>query len=241
MTARALEICIADAESLSAATAGGADRIELCSALELGGLTPSPGLMHIAARAPIPVYAMVRPRIGDFVFGAGDFDVMRAEIDAARAAGLAGVVLGASQANGELDAEMLARLVAHADGLGVALHRAIDLVPDITDAVNIAVELGFQRILTSGGAATALAGVAGIATALAAARGRIVIMAGSGVTPETLGALLEQVPLTEVHGTAALPQPTEGTDAVRLGFAAPSRRVTDAKTVAELKRILNGN
>ena len=241
MTARALEICVADAESLSAAIAGGADRIELCSALELGGLTPSPGLMRIAARAPIPVYAMVRPRSGDFVFGADDLDVMRAEIDAVRAAGLAGVVLGASRANGELDAELLERLVAHADGLGVVLHRAIDLVPDITDAVNIAVELGFQRILTSGGAATALAGVAGIATALAAACGRIVIMAGSGVTPETLGALLEQVPLTEVHGTAALPQPTAGADAVRLGFAAPSRRVTDTGTVAELKRILNGN
>ncbi|WP_421762223.1 copper homeostasis protein CutC [Devosia sp.] len=238
MTARVIEICVADAASLSAAIVGGADRIELCSALEMGGLTPSPGLMRIAARAPIPVYAMVRPRSGDFVFGAGDFDVMRAEIDAVRAAGLAGVVLGASQVNGELDAEMLAHLVAHADGLGVALHRAIDLVPDITDAVNIAVELGFQRILTSGGAETALAGVAGIATALAAARGRIVIMAGSGITPAALGALLEQLPLTEVHGAAALPQPTEGADAVRLGFAAASRRVTDAETVAALKRIL---
>ena len=241
MTAKVLEICVADAASLSAAIIGGADRIELCSALELGGLTPSAGLIRMAAKAPIPVYAMVRPRSGDFVFGADDLDVMRAEIDAVRAAGLAGVVLGASRANGELDAEMLARLVAHADGLGVALHRAIDLVPDITDAVNIAVDLGFERILTSGGAATALAGVAGIATALAAARGRIVIMAGSGVTPATLGALLEQVPLTEVHGTAALPQPTEGADAVRLGFAAPSRRVTDAGTVTALKRILNGN
>lgn len=241
MTARVLEICVADAASLGAAVAGGADRIELCSALELGGLTPSPGLIRRAAKAPIPVFAMVRPRSGDFVFGADDLDVMLAEIDAVRAAGLAGVVLGASRPNGELDAEMLARLVAHADGLGVALHRAIDLVPDITDAVNIAVDLGFQRILTSGGAATALAGVAGIATALAAARGRIVIIAGSGVTPATLGALLEQVPLTEVHSTAALPQPTEGADAVRLGFAASSRRVTDAETVAALKRILSRN
>ncbi len=241
MTARVLEICVADAASLSAAVAGGADRIELCSAMELGGLTPSPGLIRRAAKAPIPVFAMVRPRSGDFVFGADDLDVMLAEIDAVRAAGLAGVVLGASRPNGELDAEMLARLVAHADGLGVALHRAIDLVPDITDAVNIAVDLGFQRILTSGGAATALAGVAGIATALAAARGRIVIMAGSGVTPASLDELLEQLPLTEVHGTAALPQPTEGADAVRLGFAAPSRRVTDAETVAALKRILSRN
>lgn len=241
MTAKVLEICVADVASLEAAIAGGADRIELCSALELGGLTPSPGLMRIAARAQVPVYALVRPRSGDFVYEARDLDVMRAEIDAVRAAGLAGVVLGASLANGELDAEMLRRLVAHADGLGIALHRAFDLVPDITNAVNTAVELGFQRILTSGGAATALAGVAGIATALAAARGRIVIMAGSGVTPETLGALLQQVPLHEVHGTAALQQPTEGADAIRLGFAAASRRVTDARTVAELKRILCGN
>ena len=95
MSAVTLEICVDGADGLIAAVAGGADRIELCSALALGGLTPSPGLMTLAARAPVPVYAMIRPRAGDFVFSPAEIDQMRREIDAVREAGLAGVVLGA--------------------------------------------------------------------------------------------------------------------------------------------------
>ena len=122
-----LEVCVADALSLAEAIAGGADRIELCSSLELGGLTPTPGLIGQAAEAPIPIYAMVRPRSGDFVFDTGDLDCMYREIDAVRAAGLAGVVLGASRPDGTLDTAMLEKLSRHASGLGTTLHRAIDL------------------------------------------------------------------------------------------------------------------
>ncbi len=144
-----LEVCVGDPESLIAAIEGGADRIELCSALELGGLTPTPGLMALAARAPVPVYAMVRPRGGDFVFSSSEREAMRADIAGVRAAGLAGVVLGASP-DGTLDGETLADLVQASAGLGTTLHRAFDLVPDIGDAVETAVALGFERILTSG-------------------------------------------------------------------------------------------
>ncbi|MDB5539736.1 MAG: CutC, partial [Devosia sp.] len=173
-----LEVCVADPQSLTAAIAGGGDRIELCSALELGGLTPLPGLMALAARAPIPVYAMVRPRSGDFIFDDADIGAMLADIDAIRAAGLAGVVLGASRPNGELDLKVLKRLLDHAQGLGSTLHRAIDLVPDFAEATEAAVSLEFERILTSGGAHRALDGLPNIATAHATARGRIKIMAG---------------------------------------------------------------
>ena len=185
-----LEVCVADAESLAAAVRGGADRIELCSALELGGLTPLPGLVSLAAQVPVPVYALVRPRSGDFVYGSADTDAMRRDIDAIRAAGLAGVVIGASRPNGELDVPLLTQLMQHATGLGTTLHRAIDLVPDFIAATEIAIGLGIERILTSGGAALALDGIDTMASMHEAAHGRIGIMAGSGVRPETVRTLV---------------------------------------------------
>lgn len=235
-----LEVCVADAQSFGAAIAGGADRIELCSALETGGLTPLPGLLALAAAAPVPVYAMIRPRSGDFVYDAADLDLMRREIDAVRAAGLAGVVLGASRADGGLDEPALTQLVAQAAGLGIGLHRAFDLVPEVAAAVEVAVGLGFERLLTSGGAMTALAGAARIAQTHALARGRIAVMAGAGITPQNIAALLAATPVDEVHGTCSGPGVTSAAGAVRLGFATPRRRVTDAGVVAALKAMLPG-
>jgi copper homeostasis protein len=232
-----LEVCVGDATSFAAAIEGGADRIELCSALELGGLTPSPGLMALAANSPVPVYVMVRQRAGDFVFGGNDLDTMLADIDAVRGAGLAGVVLGASRADGRLDVTMLERLIRHADGLGTTLHRAFDLVPDFAEAIETAIELGFERILTSGGMATALEGSDNIAAAYEAARGRIGIMAGAGLSPGNVRDLLSVVPVAEVHSTCAAAVPVSDA-AVRLGFASGVRRQTDAEIVAEFKRAL---
>lgn len=238
MTTRLLEVCVADPQSLMAAITGGGDRIELCSGLELGGLTPSAGLMRLAAAAPIPVYAIVRPRSGDFVCDDADVDAMLGDIDAIRAAGLAGVVLGASRPNGELDVTVLARLLDQAQGLGSTLHRAIDLVPDFAEATEAAVSLKFERILTSGGVHVALHGVDNIATALAAARGRIKIMAGSGLTPANVGALLAAVPVDEVHSSCASPGPASSAPAVRLGFAAETRRRTDPAVVRAFRQAI---
>lgn len=240
MTTRLLEVCVADAQSLAAAIAGGGDRIELCSGLELGGLTPSAGLMRLAAAAPIPVYAIVRPRSGDFVCDDADVDAMLGDIDAIRAAGLAGVVLGASRPNGELDLTVLERLLDQADGLGATLHRAIDLVPDFAEATEAAISLKFERILTSGGVHVALDGVDNITTALTTARGRIKIMAGSGLTPANVGALLAAVPVDEVHSSCASSGPASSAPAVRLGFAAETRRRTDATVVRAFKQAMAG-
>lgn len=239
MTTRLLEVCVADPQSLTAAIAGGGDRIELCSALELGGLTPSAGLMRLAAAAPIPVYAIVRPRSGDFVCDDADVDAMLGDIDAIRAAGLAGVVLGASRPNGELDLKVLARLLDQAQGLGSTLHRAIDLVPDFAEATEAAISLKFERILTSGGVHVAFDGVDNIATALTTARGRIKIMAGSGLTPANVGALLAAVPVDEVHSSCAAPGPASSAPAVRLGFAAETRRRTDPVVVRAFKQAMS--
>jgi copper homeostasis protein len=240
MTIPLLEVCVDDAESLLAAFEGGADRIELCAALELGGLTPTPGLMHLAATLPIPTYAMVRPRPGDFVFGEAEVGTMLADIEAIRAAGLAGVVLGATKPDGSLDVEVLKRLAEGARDLGMTLHRAFDLAPDSAAAVEAAVELGFERILTSGGALTAPAGIDGLRRTMAAARGRIGIMPGSGLTAVVISGFLEAVPAYEVHSSCSLDRAGSEANAIRLGFARESRRVTTRESVANFRRAMAG-
>lgn len=235
-----LEVCVADPQSLAAAIEGGAERIELCSALELGGLTPLPGLMALAARSGIETYALVRPRSGDFVFDAGDVEAMLRDIDAVRAAGLAGVVIGANRPDGRLDEAVLARLIAHAAGLGTTLHRAIDLVPNFAEATETAIGLGFERILTSGGAPTVLEGLGQLALAQATARGRIRIMAGSGLRPDNVLELLAAVPVDEVHSSCAGAPAPSAEGAVRLGFAAKTKRHTDAAVVRAFREVLAG-
>lgn len=238
MTPPLLEVCVADAESLTAAIEGRADRIELCSALELGGLTPAPGFMRMAAAAPIPVYAMVRPRSGDFVFTADEVEIMLADIDAIRSFGLKGVVIGASRPDGALDEDLLRRLCDRAQGLGVTLHRAFDLVPDFAAAIETAIALGIERILTSGGAATAPTGVAQLRSLHEMARNRISIMPGSGLTPHNVGELLQAVPVTEVHSSCSVSRATASERAVGLHLAQSSHRRTDKNTVTTFKRAL---
>lgn len=235
-----LEVCVADPQSLAAAIAGRAERIELCSALELGGLTPLPGLMALARESGIETYALIRPRSGDFVFDADDEAAMLRDIDAVRAAGLSGVVLGANHPDGRLDAELLARLLAHATGLGNTLHRAIDLVPDFAEATETAIALGFDRILTSGGAPTVLEGLGQLALAHATARGRIKVMAGSGVRPDNVLEILAAVPVDEVHSSCAGTPVPSAEGAVRLGFAPKAKRHTDADVVRAFREKLAG-
>lgn len=242
MTEVKLEICVDSAEGLAAALRGGADRVELCSALGLGGLTPSVGLMERAACTAQPVYAMIRPRPGDFVYGESDARVMLAEIDHARDLGLHGVVLGASLASGALDRALLERLVIHASGLGLTLHRAFDLTgPEFGAAIEIAVELGFQRILTSGGALSALDGVAVLRDCFEQAAGRIVIMPGAGIGTTTLPALIAALPVTEVHSSASAWRPATNAHAIALGFEPASGKHTDENRVRALKAMLTAS
>ena len=230
-----LEVCVEDIAGLAAAIAGGADRIELCSALAVGGLTPSAGLMAAAARTPIPAYAMIRPRAGSFVYSADELVVMTADIDTARQLGLPGVVLGASLPDGRLDHDMLAALVTHAGDLGKTLHRAFDLVPDVEEAVELAISLGFERILTSGCEKTAVEGIAVLEQAIAVAAGRISIMPGSGVNIRTIGALWPRLPISEVHASCSAAETETDERLLAFGFSAPSMRRTDTATVAALK------
>lgn len=234
-----LEICVDTPDGLAAAIKGGADRIELCSALSIGGLTPSPGLMRIAAKAGVPTYAMIRPREGDFVFSPGELDQMRRDIDAARAAGLAGVVLGASEPRGRLDAEALFHLRSHAEGMGATLHRAFDLVPEPFEALELAITLGFERILTSGRERKAMDGVPLLAELVQRAGERLSIMPGSGVRPENVAHILDRTGAREIHASCRTGSQTVAPEAVALGFAnAPLIDVTSEESVAKMVEIL---
>jgi len=242
MTARPilLEVCVDQVHGLAAAIAGGADRIELCAALDVGGLTPSPGLMRAAAASPVPVYAMVRPRAGDFRYDAREGAVMLAEIDAVQVAGLHGVVLGASAPDGRLDHALLERLVAHAGrlGLGCTLHRAVDLCPDLAEATRTAVGLGFERMLTSGGARSAAQGLEQLVRCFEAAAGALVVMPGAGVNLASIGVLRARLPLTEVHASCSVPLAAADERTVALGFDSGQRRQTSRDQVAALKAAL---
>jgi len=230
-----LEICVEDIQGVAAAIAAGANRIELCSALDVGGLTPSAGLMQLVKPVPIPVYAMIRPRAGSFHFDSSDERVMQADIDMAREAGLAGVVLGASLPDGHLDTAMLRRLVAHADGLGLTLHRVFDLTPSPLRALDEAVELGFERILTSGGERHAAQALPRLKQLVEYGRGRISIMPGSGVNADNAADIIAATGAHEIHASCrAVIAQAEGRS-LELGFSTPEIMQTSGDHIRRLR------
>ena len=240
-----LEVCVESPAGLAAAIAGGAGRVELCSALALQGLTPAPGLMALAAQAPIPVYPMLRPRPGDFCYDAQELDAIRRDIDAVRAYGLKGVAIGANRPSGALDVAALEMLTAHAQGLDLTLHRAFDLTPDLAEALEAAAALGFSRVLTSGGAISALDGIEVLVGLVEQARGRIGILAGAGVRPGNIADLARRTGVSEIHGSFGGPAP-RGTDGGAegrgwaMGFVDRDLRETDATAVAAAVEALRG-
>ncbi len=233
-----LEVCVDDIAGLEAAIEGGADRIELCSALAVGGLTPSAGLMSAAQRSPIPCYAMIRPRAGDFIYSPAELDVMTNDIYFAASSGLAGVVFGANLADGRLDAEALITLSNAIGTMPRTLHRAFDLVPDMAEAIELAIECGFERILSSGRAASAAEGLDDLSEAVGIANGRISIMPGAGVTPDTIGAILARLEVKEVHSSCSSSRTVKDQHLVTLGFSEARVRNTDMAIVRALKQRL---
>lgn len=230
-----LEVCVDDPAGLAAAIEGGADRIELCSALTVGGLTPSHGLMAHAAGSPVPVYALIRPRTGDFVFSADDVRVMVDDVRAARSAGLAGLVIGALRPDGQLDVAALETLIAAAEGMDLTLDRAFDLAADQEEALETALRLGFSRILTSGGAKTAIDGLPRLERLASRAAGRISIMPGSGVRPETVEALLTLPGVFELHASCSEPMTATDPRLSAFGFLQRGERRTTVEAVRAIK------
>lgn len=240
MTRLTLEVCVDTLEGAIAAADNGANRIELCASLSEGGLTPSSGFMQAAAKLPVPVYAMIRPRGGTFVCSEAEKDLMIADIKAAEAIGLAGIVIGATTPDGRLDGAFLKAALA-STRLKATLHRAFDTLSDPRSGLEEAIGLGFERILTSGQALTAVEGADVIAALTRSASGRIAIMAGAGVTAANIDMLVGKTGVREVHAScsAARPPLDRASPETRLGFVpADGSRTTDPAMVAALAKHL---
>ncbi|PFG46271.1 copper homeostasis protein [Vibrio sp. ES.051] len=207
-----IEVCIDNIESLHYAIASGATRIELCSSLALGGLTPSYGFMQQAAKlSTVPIYAMIRPRQGDFLYREEEIDMMRWDIEAAHQAGLDGVVLGVLSQEGDIHIPFSKALCEFAQelGLGVTFHRAFDQCRNAQSALEEIISLGCERILTSGLAPSALQGIDELQALVSQAQGRIAIMAGAGVNANNVRALVDTTQVPEIHLSGKMTRPSK--------------------------------
>ena len=228
-----LEICIDCIESALAAQQGGADRIEVCSSLASGGITPSLGLVqHCTDRCQVPLMVMIRPHDGGFVYGADDLRTMLHDIDALKDIGVQGVVLGALRPDGAVDVQTMERLIRASRPLEITFHRAFDLCPDPMKALDEIIALNVDRLLTSGQQTTAEKGVSLIKQLVDHAGDRLTVMAGAGINSSNVRRIAEATQVREFHASASMPRATEfASGEVRFG---DNRRVTTAKYVREL-------
>lgn len=195
-----LEISVDSMEKAVAAEHGGADRIELCADLSVGGLTPSRELLRgVREKVHIPVYSMIRPRAGNFVYSDSDFSEMERAVTVAAECGMDGVVLGVLKKDRRVDIARTRRLVDLARPLPVTFHRAFDETPVLKRALQAVMQTGAARILTSGGAKTALQGAAKLAELVAATRDRILILPGAGITASNVAEVVQKTGAIEFH------------------------------------------
>lgn len=201
-----LEVAADSIGSALAAQAGGAMRVELCGGLDGGGLTPSFGTLAVLRdRLTIPLYVLIRPRVGDFVFNEAEVEAMRRDVEQCVRLGCDGVVLGALDPAGEVDMATMRVLIAAAGSLGVTFHRAIDVSADPRRTLEDAIALGCERVLTSGARETAEEGAALIAALVQQAGARLSVMPGSGVSDTNLARLRALTGAREFHGSARGP------------------------------------
>jgi copper homeostasis protein len=205
-----VEVCVDSVASAVAAERGGAGRVELCGSLMEGGITPSAGLIEMArAAVSIALHVMIRPRAGDFSYDADEVETMRRDIALAKRLGANGVVFGILDLNANVDVARTRQLADLARPLAVTFHRAFDMTADLFRALDDVCAAGADRVLSSGGEPTALQGRETIAQLIQRAHGRIVIMPGSGITPDNARDLVAHTGATEVHVglRTALPSP----------------------------------
>ncbi len=186
----------------------GAGRGALCGNLSAGGVTPNSALMHaVRAHLAIPVFAMIRPRAGDFVYSDAEFSEMRRAIAGAKESGMDGVVLGVLSKDHRVNIERTRELVEFASPLPVTYHRAFDETADLRQALEDVIQSGAKRILTAGGAKSALEGAAMLADLVEAAGERIVIVPGAGISPLNIEQVAQQTGAREFHSglSAVLP------------------------------------
>lgn len=197
-----LEICVDSLEAAVIAAKGGADRIELCSDLLDGGITPSAGLLRTVRSAiSIDIFVMIRPRGGDSLYSAREIETMEADITEARRLGANGVVLGVLGGDSRVDVAGAARLVKLAAPMEVTFHRAFDMTPDLIQASRDVMAASAHRILTSGGKRTAHLGAEQIARLVESATPKIGIVAASGINAHNAADLIQATGVTEIHAS----------------------------------------
>jgi copper homeostasis protein len=202
-----LEVCANSVTSALAAQDGGAVRAELCENLYEGGTTPSHGEIVLARKLlHIKLYALIRPRGGDFLYTDLEYDIMTADVKYSIDAGCDGIVMGILNADGSVDKKRCGKVVQMARnwGLGVTFHRAFDMCADMYQALEDIIELGCERILTSGGKTTAIEGSHVIADLIKQAAGRITVMPGSGINENNVADLVQFTAATEIHASARM-------------------------------------
>lgn len=200
-----LEICANSIRSALAAQQGGATRIELCDNMAEGGTTPSAGMVSLCKKLlNIPVFPIIRPRGGDFLYTDEEFEVMKADILACKNLGCEGVVIGILKTDGSIDTEGCAELVALARPMQVTFHRAFDRCNNLKKGLEDIISLGCERVLTSGGEISAADAIPILTKLVKQAAGRINIMIGSGVNEENISALAKQTGAKQFHSTAKI-------------------------------------
>jgi copper homeostasis protein len=200
------EICVDSIEGVAAAKAAGAHRVELCADLLEGGITPSRGMIRRArAIEGIRLHVIIRPRGGDFLFDDDEFAVMEADIDAAKAEGADGVVIGLLTAEATVDVDRTRRLIGRARPMAITFHRAFDMTADPFAALETLIELGVDRVLTSGQEETVLEGLPLLAELVRRAGDRIIIMPGGGITARNVDRIVAEARPKEIHFAALEP------------------------------------
>lgn len=239
-----LEICTASLEDCQAAQEGGADRVELNSALPLGGLTPSLGLLQEARQAlHIPIIVMIRPRPAGFCYSAGEFTVMQREVELALAHGADGIAFGILHEDGTIDQARCTSIIQQAAGREIVFHRAFDVTPDARVALEQLIDLGVMRVLTSGQESSAYNGAARIAEFIEQAAGRIQILPAGGINRFTIADILASTGCEQVHASltmSRLDSSTRSRPQIKFGNAAFSDEekyfVTNRAAVEELRK-----
>jgi copper homeostasis protein len=198
-----LEICVGSLQSAIAAQAGGADRIELCDNLAEGGTTPSYGmLVQCKKLLQIPFFPIIRPRGGDFIYLKDEFEIMKDDVSCCRDMGCEGIVIGILRKDGSIDIDRCAELIALAGTMQITFHRAFDRCNDLERGLEDIIQLGCNRVLTSGGKEYAFDGVEALKSLVSQAGTRIIIMPGSGINELNLHTILKETSATEFHSTA---------------------------------------
>lgn len=197
-----LEVCVDSVTSAVTAEKYGASRIELCSGLAIGGLTPSAGLIQrVRSIVSIPIYVLIRPREGDFLYSDDEIKTMKENITICKQANVDGVVFGALNSDGTVNVTVMKQLIHHASPLQITFHRAIDMCVDSLAAIPILIQLGCSRVLTSGGMGCAVEGLSTIKKMQEIASNKIIIMPGGGITPNNVKTIVNESGVIEIHAS----------------------------------------